>query len=124
MTIKCGADEIYVPQHCRARRANTRNKDREQMREFLESNVPVDEHEVGANGVVDTFIEGTIRLLNRSPEFTAEAVEGMRHLRGKIPDAEKRYREVVRHLEDETGFLRKSLRMKRAVFTILLNRRR
>lgn len=124
---ECGPGEVVVPRHCRAVSARShRSSDNAQLRASLaELDAFNDLEPARPSQKAKAALYTLIRTLDRTPGFIVSAVNGMKALRGKVPDVETRYKDVTRAIrakryEDEDGFLGKSKNVKRAVFTMLL----
>lgn len=121
MTMKCGTDEVLIPEHCRKRirRRVRRHKSDEkaQLIEYLkDSDATVEQY-----GPKDGPLLQLSVAIMRTPGFVADAVEGM--MTTKIADVHKRYDHVTARLDDGPGNIsRTSVYVKRAVFKILLYR--
>ena len=126
----CGPNEVLVPQHCRVKTQRSgandsvRRSERRDIKAFLDdeiytpvipplSSYPLEERAIRAT--ITKFLD----VMNRTPGFVVDVVEGMRDYRKRIPDVEKRYRHVTKRLAKD-AFLRNSLEVKHAVLRILL----
>jgi hypothetical protein len=111
MPLKCKPNEVFVPQHCRAksspRKKSVKAIEKVVMVEYIEkiekkqSKTP--EGDVIKGNKVSAMLEELHDMVSRLPGYMADVVHGMRKKRKEIEDVHKRYAAVIAGLPQFAG---------------------